>query len=171
VRLRYLVPSRDETTERDVDPIRVVNVGDRWYLEGWCHRAKDVRLFRVDRVLDIAVLDVDGTPPRRTARRVGTRGDEQDLFTPSEDDLLVTVELAPGAGWVAEYYPVERVEDLPGGRRRVQLRTASHDWLPRLALRLGGGLVAVDPPEMAARIVALAESALAAYERSDEAPA
>ncbi len=32
--LRYLVPSRDETTERDVDPMRLVAVAGRWYLEG-----------------------------------------------------------------------------------------------------------------------------------------
>src|SRR4051794_34102928 len=48
--LRYLVPSRDETTERDVDPMRVLTVDDRWYLEGWCHRAEGVRLFRLDRI-------------------------------------------------------------------------------------------------------------------------
>ena len=54
--VRYLVPARDETTERDVDPMRVVSIGGHWYLEGWCHRVEDVRLFRLDRV-----LEVDGT--------------------------------------------------------------------------------------------------------------
>jgi proteasome accessory factor C len=164
VRLKYLVPSRDETTERDVDLMRVVNVGDRWYLEGWCHRAEDVRLFRVDRVLDVAVLDVDGTPPRGAAPRVGPRAGERDLFAPSDDDLLVTVELEPAARWVAEYYPVEDVEELPDGRLRVRLRTASEDWLPRLTLRLGGGLVVTAPQQVADRVAALAAAALAAYE-------
>jgi proteasome accessory factor C len=60
--VRYLVPSRDEATERDVDPMRVLNIGERWYLEGWCHRAEAVRLFRLDRVVGIEVLDADGTP-------------------------------------------------------------------------------------------------------------
>jgi proteasome accessory factor C len=167
VRLRYLVPSRDETTERDVDLMRVVNAGDRWYLEGWCHRAEDVRLFRVDRVIDIAVLDDDGTPPREAQPRVGDRSDERDLFTPSPDDLVVTVELGPGARWVAEYYPVEDVEELPRDRLRVRLRTASEDWLPRLALRLGGGMRVVTPSAAAARVAVLADAALAAYEAED----
>ena len=55
--LRYLVPHRDETTERDVDPMRVLHVDGRWYLEGWCHRAEAVRLFRLDRVVQARVLD------------------------------------------------------------------------------------------------------------------
>jgi predicted DNA-binding transcriptional regulator YafY len=160
MRLRYLVPSRDETTDRDVDPIRVITGGDRWYVEGWCHRAEAVRRFRLDRILRIEVLDVDGTPPPDAASRDG-----DDLFTPSADDLLVTVELHPGARWVAEYYPVEDVEELAGGRLRVRLRTASEGWLPRLALRLGGSLVVVSPPEVAERVRDLAGRALARYER------
>jgi proteasome accessory factor C len=166
VRLRYLVPSRDETTDRDVDPLRVINSADLWYLEGWCHRAEAVRLFRVDRVLTIEVLDVDGTPPPDAA----PRADESDLFAPSPDDLLVTVELAPEARWAAEYYPVERVEERAGGRLRVQVRTASEGWLARLALRLGGGLVVVGPAEVGEQVRQLAEQALALYDRLPELP-
>jgi predicted DNA-binding transcriptional regulator YafY len=159
VRLRYLVPSRDETTDRDVDPMRVVNAGDRWYLEGWCHRAEAVRMFRLDRVVQIDVLQVPGLPPARAV----IRPVEQNLFAPSPDDTVVTVDLEASARWVAEYYPVEQVDELPQGRRRVRLRTASQDWLPRLALRLGGGLSVVSPPEVAERVRELAVQALAGY--------
>jgi proteasome accessory factor C len=162
VHLRYLVPSRDETTERDVDPMRVLNAGDRWYLEGWCHQAEDVRLFRLDRVAGIDVLDEDGTPPPdAVARDVDER-----LFTPSAEDVVVTVDLDPAARWVAEYYPVEEVEELPGDGLRVRLRTASPDWLPRLALRLGGGLRVVAPREVAEHVARTAEAALAGYDRT-----
>ena len=50
--LRHYVASRDEVTERDVDPMRLLVVEGRSYLEGWCRRAEGVRLFRLDRVLD-----------------------------------------------------------------------------------------------------------------------
>ena len=177
LRLRYLVPSRDETTRRDVDPRRVLTASGLWYLEGWCHRAESVRLFRVDRILEATVLeDVDATPPQPTTRpttRPATRStgrpatrpghDETGPFTPSPDDLLVTVELRPDARWVIEYYPVEDVKDLPDGRTLVTLRTASPDWVPRLALRLGGSMTVIDPPATAARVAALAADALAQY--------
>ncbi|WP_088319034.1 YafY family protein [Kineosporia sp. R_H_3] len=162
--LTYLVPSRDETTERDVDPMRIVSVAGRWYLEAWCHRAEGVRLFRLDRVVTVALLDVDGTPPPEAV----SRDAGESLFTPSPDDLVVTLDLAPGSRWVAEYYPVEDVEEQPGGGLRVRLRTANPDWVPRLCLRLGGGARIVTPDDVADRLVATATAALALY---DAAPA
>ena len=48
--------------------MRVVGMDGRWYLEGWCHRAEDTRMFRMDRVEELTVLDVDGTPPAAGAR-------------------------------------------------------------------------------------------------------
>ena len=63
VHLRYYVPGRDEATERDVDPMRLLVVEGRPYLEGWCLRAEGVRLFRLDRVLSLDVLDVPSAPP------------------------------------------------------------------------------------------------------------
>lgn len=158
--LRYLVPSRDETTERDVDPMRLVAVAGRWYLEAWCHRAEDVRLFRLDRVVAVDLLDVDGTPPPDAV----SREDGERLFTPSADDLLVTLDLAPGSRWVAEYYPVEDVEERPDGGLRVTLRTANPDWVPRLVMRLGGGGRIVAPDDIAQRLVAAASAALAHYD-------
>lgn len=159
VHLRYVVPSRDETTERDVDPMRLAAVEGRWYLEGWCHRAEAVRLFRIDRVVELEVLDVDGTPPEGARSRDADEG----LFTPSPDDVVVTLDLAPPAHWVVDYYPVEDVEERPDGWLRVRLRVADPAWVPRLALRLGGSARVVGPAELAFRTAATAESALTAY--------
>lgn len=160
LRLLYLVAARDEITERDVDPMQVTNIGGRWYLEAWCRRAEGVRLFRLDRVAGLRLLDEDGTPPPEAISRTG----DQQLFTPSPDDLVVTLEVEPRGRWVAEYYPVEETEELPGGRLRVVLRVASPDWIPRLVLRLGGAGRIVSPPGLAAQVVSGASAALAAYE-------
>jgi proteasome accessory factor C len=157
--LRYLVPSRDETTERDVDPMRLVAVDGRWYLEGWCHRAEAVRLFRIDRVVGVEVLDLDGVPPKTAASRDADEG----LFTPSADDVVVTLDLAPQSRWVADYYPVEEIEERPEGWLRVKLRAADPVWVPRLVLRLGGGARVVEPTDLALRTSRLAGEALAAY--------
>ena len=84
VHLRYLVPSRDETTERDVDPMRLFTAEGHSYLEGWCHRADDVRLFRLDRVVDVEVLDVAGASlPSRPARVTCRPGSSSRVTTTS----------------------------------------------------------------------------------------
>lgn len=157
--LRYVVASRDETTERDVDPTRLIAVEGRWYLEGWCHRAEAVRLFRVDRVAEVQVLDAAAAPPKNASRRDAAEG----LFTPSPDDVVVTLDLTPWARWVAEYYLVDGIEERPDGWLRVRLRVADPGWVPRLVLRLGGGARVVEPAELATRTAQLAEAALTAY--------
>ncbi len=158
--LRYHVPARDETTERDVDPMRVVVVDGRPYLEAWCRRAEDVRLFRLDRVVDAKLLDISAAVPEDARHRDFDEG----VFQPSPDDLLVTVDLRPAGHWVAEYYPCESIEDLENDVLRITLRTADTRWVERLLLRLGGSGQVVEPVDLADRVRNKAMAALAMYD-------
>jgi len=157
--LRYYVPGRDEATERDVDPMRLLVVEGRPYLEGWCLRAEGVRLFRLDRVLSLDVLDVPSAPPAE-AEPVDV---DQGLFRPSPDDVEVELELSAAGRWVAEYYPCESVTDLDDGRLRVVLCTPDTGWVRRLAMRLGEDGRVVSPPSLVAEVREAAAAALANY--------
>ena len=160
VHLRHYVQSRDEDTERDVDPMRLLVVEGRTYLEGWCRRAESVRLFRLDRVIKVDVLDVPAEVPEEAEPRDVDAG----LFRPSDSDVLAELELGPEARWVAESYPCESVTDLPDGRLRIGLRTPDTSWVRRLALRLGEDARVVSPPELADDVRATAAAALAQYD-------
>ena len=159
VHLSYVVPSRDETTERDVDPMRLVNVDGPWYLEAWCHRAQDVRLFRLDRIAELEVLDVDGTPPADARPRDLDNG----IFRPDELSLRVVLDLDQQARWVRDYYPCESAQERDGGGLRVTIATSDTAWLRRLLLRLGGAARVVSPDELRAEVREGAEAALALY--------
>lgn len=157
VHLRYLVESRDEVTERDVDPMRLLSWDGRWYLEGWCHRAEAVRLFRLDRIDALTVLDEPAAPPP-TAR---SRDLAEGLFQPSENDLDVLLELGPAARWVADYYPVTpAASPAVPGTTRVNLRTPDWGWVVGLVLRLGGAGQVLAPAELRRRVADTAERAL-----------
>jgi proteasome accessory factor C len=159
--LTYDVPSRDETTERDVDPMRLVVSEGRTYLEAWCRLAEDVRLFRLDRIAGVELLDLPSEPPPEATPRDLSNG----MFQPSEADLLATLRLAPPARWVAEYYPTESVEEGPDGSLVVRLRVADTAWLERLVLRLGGSATVLRPAELGNQIAVRAREALSAYGR------
>lgn len=159
LRLDYLVAARDESTRRDVDPMRVINIDANWYLEGWCHRAHDVRLFRLDRVESMELLDQDGTPPAQAQ----PRDLSADLFVPGPADLLVRIELEPSASWVSDYYPTEHVQRRPDGSQVVTLRTADTNWLRRLLWRLGGQGRVLEPESLAQEVAEGARAAVAAY--------
>jgi proteasome accessory factor C len=138
--------------------MRLLVVEGRTYLEGWCRRAEGVRLFRLDRVLGMQVLDMAAAVPPE-AEPVDV---DAGLFRPSPQDVLVVLELRPAGHWVAEYYPCESVER-NGDELRVTLRTPDTQWVRRLALRLGEDGRVVAPAELAEHVRQDAAAALAQY--------
>jgi proteasome accessory factor C len=163
--LSYWVPGRDETTERDVDPMRLALADGRLYLEGWCRRAESVRLFRLDRVADVSLLDVPAEVPAEARSRDLGAG----IFQPSPDDQLVTMVLEPAGRWVADYYPCDTVEEIGSDRLKISLRVADPRWIRRLCLRLGGTGRIVDPPDFARAVGDDAVAALNAYAQDVQA--
>jgi proteasome accessory factor C len=159
VHLRYHTQARDEVTERDVDPIRVLSMEGRWYLEGYCRRVEGVRLFRLDRILDLTVLDSSAEVPADAAPRDLDDG----LFQPSADMTLVRLEVDATARWVADYYPCEHVDALPAEGLRLALRVGDTAWVRRLVLRLGRHARVIAPPELAVEVEQAARAALLAY--------
>jgi proteasome accessory factor C len=160
VHLRHYVQKRDEVTERDVDPMRLLVVDGRTYLEGWCRRAEGVRLFRLDRMLSVDVLDLPAEVPD-SAEPVDV---DAGLFRSSPSDVLVELELSPSARWWAESYQCEEWTELADGRLRIGLRTPDTAWLRRRVLQFGEDARVVSPPELAGEVQSAAAAALAQYE-------
>jgi proteasome accessory factor C len=156
LRIRYYTASRDEITERTVDPMRLLLVEGRSYLEAWCRSAEGVRLFRLDRVDDVRVLDEPAVPPPEAQPTDVSEG----LFRPAPGQHTAQLVLAPDVRWVAEYYPVEQATELPDGRLRVRMRYADTSWMVRLLLGLGGEVSVEEPAALARRVRAQAEEAL-----------
>ncbi len=157
--LTYYVPSRDETTERVVDPMRLIFSEGHSYLEAWCHRVEETRMFRLDRMRQARVLDSPAEPPAAAGRTDLSQG----LFQPDADDPVAVLELAPAAHWVAEYYPIEAQEARADGRLRISLRFSDDGWLLRLVLRLGGDATLLEPPRLVRDVRRRAKAALAEY--------
>jgi proteasome accessory factor C len=159
--LHYYVPTRDERTERTVDPMRLLLVDGKWYLEAWCRRAEGVRLFRLDRVDDVVVLDEPAAPPPQAHERDVDHG----VYQPDPDSPAVRLRLSRSARWVADYYPVDSVaavDDPPGGLA-VTVRTQDLAWARRLVASLGGEASVDEPADLAAEVAADARAALARY--------
>ncbi|GAA2749198.1 MULTISPECIES: helix-turn-helix transcriptional regulator [Kitasatospora] len=150
--LRYWSHGRGGMTEREVDPIRLVTEGHT-YLEGWCRVSEDRRIFRLDRIAEIKILDEPANPPRLQPRDLSAG-----LVSPAADDPEVVIEVAPAGRWVAEYYTHDAAEELPDGGLRITLRSADPSGLRPLALRLGRDGRIVSPPQPAeqARLAAIA---------------
>ena len=159
VRLRHRSPARDEVTVRVVDPVAVTTTEGQSYLDGWCHLVEDRRLFRLDRVASVELLDTPVSPPVELEPLDLTQG----IYRPSADDLLATLRLRPEGRWVAEYFPLESCTEEPDRSLLVQLRVGDPAWLVRTMLRLGGAADLLDPPALAEQVRATAREALELY--------
>lgn len=158
VRLSYFAPSRDEHSERTVDPRGVVSAEGNTYLDAWCHSAEAPRLFRLDRIERAEVLDDAIETAPEPPRDLGGG-----LFTRSSETTPVTLRLAPDARWIIDYYPVEAVRPRRGGVLEVDLLIADEQWLDRLLLRLAPHAQVLSPPEFAESFTARAQDTLSLY--------
>jgi proteasome accessory factor C len=157
VEIDYYTFGRDELTTRRIDPRAVFAASGQWYVDAFCHRAGDDRLFRVDRV-----RGVRATGELFDASPAGS-GVSPGIFTPRPSDRRVTLLLNADASWVPESYPVESVEELPDGRLRVVLVASERAWLERLLLRLGSAAEVLEPAEVRVEAAEAARRLLARY--------
>ncbi|MGH2721423.1 MAG: helix-turn-helix transcriptional regulator [Actinomycetota bacterium] len=152
VHIVYQARSTEETTERTVDPWAVFLASGRWYLAGWCHRVEDERVFRVDRMKSVALLEEEALVPddvdlsRFASLQVGG----------GDDVRQVVLDVAPEAGWVVEHYRIASKEELGAGWVRIRLNAGGTAWIERLLLSLGARARVVAPDDLAERVRALA---------------
>jgi proteasome accessory factor C len=164
VRLDYYVPTRDETTRRTVDPLALLTGDGHDYLDAWCHHAQARRLFRLDRMYAVELLD-----DPRLEHQLAPRDLAEGLFEPGPDDVEAVLHLERHARWVADYYPVDSVEELGEGRLAATLRVGDPRWLVRLALRLAPAVSVVEPVHLREEVQRTARATLSLYAEDDSA--
>ncbi len=59
----YRARSTTEPSRRDVDPYALAHRWGWWYVVGYCHLREDIRSFRVDRIIDLMLLEETFTIP------------------------------------------------------------------------------------------------------------
>ncbi len=160
--LTYDTATRDETTQRFVDPLRLFVLDGYGYLEAWCYRAGGLRTFRLDRVAAASVTDEPVAP-----HDVELTDLSAGWFASLADAPVVTLELAPEAAWVAEYYPTETTAPRPGGGVVAAFRVTDPAWLRHLLLRLGSAATVLSPAGAGEAATTAAREALAAYAALD----
>jgi proteasome accessory factor C len=154
----YQSHSKDEVTEREVDPWALLFSEGHWYLVGWCHRVDDERVFRVDRMRRATVLDSESRPPADL-----DLSRYESVYFESTQAVPVTIEIAPQAGWVLDYYPLVSKSPLEDGWTRITLKAGGLAWVERLLLRLGKQARVIEPTYLIDRVRAAASRMAARY--------
>jgi predicted DNA-binding transcriptional regulator YafY len=145
IHLRYR-SGHSEETEREVDPYGVVHREGFWYTFGYDHLRGGTRLFRLDRILDVEVLEAGFVRP------AGLESQEGVLRTVANlpgDDWSVEVLLETTLAEAREEVPpmTAALEEVEGG---VILRCSTSDlgWMARVLSGLSCQFVVRRPAEL-----------------------
>lgn len=133
-----------DVSDREIEPIRLESREANWFLRGFCRTNGEDRIFRLDRMRDITVLD-------SFAERVQNSLDSQEIYAVRDTDTEVLFEVDPGAfSLIADYKPDFEIR----GNKSVQVRISigQLESLGRIVSRYSGK-VRVLGPESARRAV------------------
>lgn len=120
--IRYYAKSSDETSEREVSPLRLVHYRENWYLDAWCHLREGLRSFAVDGIRQAETLEVQARDvPSRTLDAVLGAG--YGIFS-GRAVAWARLRFSPErARWVAleQWHPKQRGRMLRNGRYLLEL--------------------------------------------------
>ena len=140
---------------RDIEPWAVFTSLGNWYVSAFCRSADAERVFRVDRIRT-ARLTGDRFTPNQAPHETAIR------YTPGDDDVHVTIRLSGDARWVADYYPVDVIDDGPSAMI-IQMSVGDAAVAARLLIRLGSNAEVLDGSEAANATVDLRSRILERY--------
>lgn len=153
------VNKRGESEQRVVDPLAVESRDDVWFMRGWCHLRNALRTFRVDRIKSLEVTDVPSP-----AHDDALNPDQWSVFTPSERDLVVTLEFGEEAiPLIAEYLERGAPPVKKGKTFIAEVPFGHMGSLTRFVTRHPGLVTVLGPDQAREGVAAWVEGALASY--------
>jgi proteasome accessory factor C len=142
----------DEFTTRRIEPYKLMNGQEGWYVHAWDVEKDDTRSFRLDRIRSATALDETFEP------RPGIEPDIHGWPRTGEvaDSRLARVWMAPDrARWAREDKRV--VAELADGAVIVELPYAGHRYLARELLKEAGDAVVLEPDDARQAVLEAAE--------------
>jgi predicted DNA-binding transcriptional regulator YafY len=145
LRLAYRTRSRDDETQRDVEPVGVVFYSGAWYLVAWCRLRRDYRHFRVDRIQRLEML-AEAFPAR-----------EDFSLAQHLEEEHARMETLPARVWFSAYaqeraraesYATLVPELARDGGAEFSMYTFSLEWLARWLVSFGPEAEAIAPPRL-----------------------
>jgi proteasome accessory factor C len=142
--LQYYKENEDQFTKRQVEPYRLENGREGWYVECYDLTKEGIRHFKLDRIKE-AITTAETFEPRPEVEELaGVEGWMTDGEVPTAQVARVWVS-PERARWLREERTV--VEELADGAVVVELPYAGTSWLVREILRGAGDLVVLEPDE------------------------
>ena len=163
VHMRYQSRGRQEMTERDVSPQRLVHYRSTWYVDAWCHQRERLLRFALDSVDRAGVLEQRAKDvPLKTVESELDAG--YGIFAGSKAQWATLVFAAAASQWVSreEWHPMQKTRWLADGRFEMMLPYVSETELVMDLLRHGGNVIVKSPASLLNAVLEQLQAGLAA---------
>jgi len=149
--IQYYKENEDQFTKRRVEPYRLENGREGWYVECFDLTKEGIRHFKLERIKEAVASGESYEPRQEVEELAGVEGWMTDGEVPTAQVARVWVS-PERARWLREERTV--VEELADGAAVVELPYAGTSWLVREILRGAGDLVVLEPEEAREAIAA-----------------
>lgn len=150
---------RGESGSRTIDALVLESRDSVSYVRGWCHQREALRTFRVDRIESVKLTDVPHGDHGSLIDDISPN-----LFEPSPEDILVTIEChADALPLVADYLPRGFRPEKNATRVVADIPFAHYGSLTQFVARHPGVVKVLSPSSARAAVAEFASDALAQY--------
>ena len=146
------INSSGEVSNREIEPLLLESRESNWFVRGFCRSNNEQRVFRLDRMRQIELLDVFEERPIAAA-------DSSQIYQVRETDTEVLFEVQPEAfGLIADYKPEYEIS----GNKAVQVKISigELETLGRIVARYGGKVKVLAPESACQAVRQFAQRAL-----------
>lgn len=150
VRIAYAGATKDELTDRVIDPVRAFQRDGHTYIEAWCRRAEAFRTFRGDRIVSAEVLPERARVPVEPPHATEVAG------------TTALLRFSAQGRWVARSLGLASLAEREDGSGEAEVLVADPRWLIRLVLGQGGDVEVLAPSGLRQAVREAAQEALAA---------
>lgn len=165
LRIRYYTASRDEETERAIEPHFLTNVRGDWMLVAWDRDKDQDRVFMLSRIRECTPTD------KRFKKRPELEPDaySQHMFLTEHNwepyDVAIRFD-SYQSRWIRErtWHPSQRIEDLEDGGLILRLQVAGEGDLLRWVLGHGPHAEVLQPDWLRERVVETVRAMAQRYE-------
>ena len=163
--IRYHGRRKDDLSERDVSPQRLMQYRNSWYLDAWCHKAGGLRSFSLERISGQTLLDED-------AREISDAvlAEHYDsaygIFSGPAEHTAILKFTAEMSRWIAEeqWHPEQKGSFDDEGAWTLELPFSSTRELAMDILRYGPEVEVLSPDFLRKAVAGSARRAAAIYD-------
>lgn len=164
LQVSYWARFRDETTERELSPQRLVFYRGNWYLDAWCHLRNDLRSFSIDGIRKAELLEAraKNVPEAELDERLASG---YGIYSGKRTEWAALKFSRTAARWVAseEWHPKQRSRTEADGSYVLEIPYSGDQELVMDILRYAADVEVLAPAKLRKRVKEALAAALRNY--------